>query len=78
MPQSEQTAVDRIGLAAPLAQQVEAHAAQAQHMEALRRALLETSEQDLALHRKTLETIRTMQRELERVQRVLRSLATTR
>ena len=51
---------------------------QAQGMEELRNVLQETNEENLRLHRQTLKTITAMRREMERVKRSLRNLATAR
>ncbi len=56
----------------------EGRALQLSRLEELRHVLRETSEQDLLLHRKTLETIASMRRELERMKRILSRLATAR
>ena len=63
---------------AALGQSVEAHAAEADELVALRQALLQVSEQDLQLHRRTLKTVGSMRREIERLKRRLTKLAQAR
>jgi hypothetical protein len=66
------------GLAAALQQTVEAHAAEAEELAALRQAMLEANELNLQLHRKALDTLASMTREMERMRRTLKTLSTAR
>ena len=65
-------------LKAALERTVEAHTAEADQLAALRHVMLQATEQNLALHRKTLQTVDAMRRELERMKRTLKALATAR
>ena len=57
---------------------IEAHTAEADQLVALRQVMLQAAEQDLALHRKTLAALDSMRREMERMRRTLKALATAR
>ena len=51
---------------------------EARQLQMLRSDLFQVAEQELALHREMLETIRLMRREMERMQRALRALSVSR
>jgi hypothetical protein len=61
-----------------LEQTVEAHAAEADQLAALRQVMLQAAEHNLALHRRTLAALDSMTREMERMRRTLKALATAR
>ena len=65
-------------LTAALQQTVDAHVSEADELAALRQAVLQTNELNLQLHRKALHTIESMRREMERMRRTLKALATAR
>lgn len=65
-------------LTAALQQTVDAHVSEADELAALRQVMLEANELNLQLHRKTLHTIESMTREMERMRRTLKTLATAR
>ena len=73
MPQNTVPSTDGSG-----AHAADAHALQAAAMDELRDALQAANEQDLRLHRQALKTITAMRKDLERVKRSLRALATAR
>jgi len=79
MATNRETSPDNIPMSlTPLHRSVEAHARQAERLGQLRRALLELGEQDVRLHKQTLETLDAMRRDLERMKRTLRALARAR
>ena len=65
-------------LRAALERTVEAHAAETDGLAALRQVMLEATEHNLTLHRKTLKTLESIRREMERMKRSLRRLGTAR
>ena len=65
-------------LRAALERTVEAHAAETDGLAALRQVMLEATEHNLTLHRKTLKMLESIRREMERMKRSLRRLGTAR
>ena len=65
-------------ITAALGRTVEAHAAEADEMAAVRQALLEANEENLRLHRKTLKALESLEREMERMKRSLKALGMAR
>ena len=56
----------------------QAHAEQAQELARLRETLLATAQEDLMLHRRTLETLKSLRREIEHIKRKLKALGRAR
>ncbi len=56
----------------------EAHEAEVHELAMLRQVLLQTGEENLRLHRRTMKTIQSMRREMERFKRALKALGTAR
>ena len=65
-------------LAASPQQAVQARALEVERLQELRRALLDTEEVNLQLHRQTLEALASLRRELERMKRTLTQLSRAR
>jgi len=61
-----------------LRQQIDAQRGQIEQLQNLRRLLADTGRRSLELHRETRRTLRSLRRDLERVQRRLKSLGTAR
>ena len=64
--------------AASLQQAVQARTLEAERLQELRRALLDTEEVNLQLHRQTLEALASLRRELKRMKRTLTQLSRAR
>lgn len=69
---------DSRSVTAALAQTVEAQAAQAAEIAALREVTLQAMQESLALHSETREVLGEMRREMEHMKRSLKALGTAR